>query len=269
MVLTPEEALQTLQYVSDMSVQGDTVMRYLGNPHVTRKDSVNEHIARITRFATIIRPLLKAEFAHDPVMLEELNHLQTVVCVHDDEEILQRADIATFAKQHDVDNDKEIALIRAHLRSLTAAERDYVIRYFTFFRKRKELEGAPKKLADIAKVLDNLVGNQLAIEERVGLIQPDYAICCLEYIRPYAGQVCKTIDSFIQAQLKQIWDIRASMHTDGTIGRLATLWAGEQKDTHDALIVRIRAQLAVNLNTHTFDKARCYVPVWEYQIAHK
>ncbi len=267
MAFTPEEASQTLQYVSDMSVQGRTIIRYLGNPHVTRKDSVHEHIARITRFATIILPLLRAEFAHDPAMLEELNHLQTMVCVHDDEEILQRADIATFAKQHDSNNDKEIALIRAHLGSLTATEREYVLKYFILFRKRKELEGAPKKLADIAKVLDNLVGNQLAIEDQVGLIQPDYTICCLDYIRPYEGQVCKTMDVFIQAQLKQMLAMRESMRTDGTIGRLATLWAGEQKNTYDTLIVRIRDQLAVNLDTHTFDKTRCHVPVWKYQIA--
>lgn len=170
MPFSQADALRTLEYVSNMSQQGALVKRYLLNPHVTRKDSVHEHIARITRLATAVLPILRLEFADQPEILEALNHLQTIVSIHDDEEIIAKIEIATFAKQHDKDNAGEIALVSQHVSTLTPAQRDYLVKYFSAFRQRKSQTGAIKMLADIAKVLDNIVGNQLAIEERTGLI---------------------------------------------------------------------------------------------------
>ncbi|MBP7057608.1 hypothetical protein KBB08_03935 [Candidatus Gracilibacteria bacterium] len=261
-----EEAHNTLKYVSQMSVRGSLVMRYLLNPHVTRKDSVHEHIARIVRFATILLPVLRHAFRDDDAVLSELNHLQTIVSCHDDEEILAMEDIATFVKAHGAADADEVAKVRANLASVTEAEREYLVEKFALFRQRKTLSGAPRMVADIAKVLDNLVGNQLAIEDKVGMIHPDYVIACLRYVQDYEGKVCDVIDQLISAQVREILAVRAAYNDEGQIEALVGQWVGEGKGVQEALVRKVRQQLAVDVTTHVFDNTRSYVPVWEYQV---
>lgn len=258
--MSTNTAQTTLQYVSQMSLGGKQTKRFLGNPHIssTAKDNVLEHIGRIARLAMTILPLLQDEFHDNAEILNTLSQLLPIVIVHDDEEILQKADEPTFTKAHDRNNDQEIALIDRHTASLAPQQHQAIITSFISFRERKTLVGK------IAKVLDNLVGNQIAIEEKIGLIQPDYAIACIEYVKKFLGTVCHTTDTLIQAQIDEILTIRAQMQIDGSIARYAKTWTGEGKGTEEDLTRKVTQQLSVDLKQHQFQQSRAYIPVWEY-----
>lgn len=60
--------------------------------------------------------------------------------------------------------------------------------------------------------------------------------------------------------------LRAAMQNDGTAEQLAEQWAQEKLGTAEELVTRIRRQLAVDLEKHSFDKDRGYVPVWTYAL---
>lgn len=268
-------ARETLEYVSEMSLGGAKVGRFESNPHVFRKDNVLEHIGRMARAAAAVLPLLRAEFADEPEVLEALWLLPVVVTLHDDEEILQGADITTFQKAHDIENDKEIELVKAHLAScnLHSSQQEFLLNAFATFRNRDKATPALCLVGYIAKVLDNLIGNQLVIEDELGMVQPDSVLFCRDYIRKfkgkvqYKGRVCETTDALIEAQEQQMVEIRLHLQSEKEIERLAKFHATRLGGavSEEKLAQHIRAQLSVSLDTHQYNKDRVGVPVWEYE----
>lgn len=190
-------AKAVLDLLSDFQNKAQNIKRYEGNPYV-EGDSISEHLSRIARLVLYIAPQLKKEFPDDTYLIE--NILVTVL-IHDDDEIIDGFDIPTAIKNHNSKDDEEIILFKNNLNTLDKHTQDYLTNYFISFRKKDTLA------AKIAKVLDNIVGNQLVIEQRIGLINPHQARFAIEYVEKVKG-VSSTTDSLISAQIEQIVSIR-------------------------------------------------------------
>lgn len=193
-------AKAVLEFLSDFQNKAQNIKRYEGNPYV-EGDSIAEHLSRIARLVLYIAPQLKKEFPDDTYLIE--NILVTVL-IHDDDEIIDGFDIPTAIKNHNSKDDEEIFSFKNNLNTLDKYTQDYLVTYFGSFRKKDT------RAAKIAKVLDNIVGNQLVVEQRRGLINPHQAKFAIEYIEKVKG-ISNTTDNLIFAQIEQIISLRKEM----------------------------------------------------------
>lgn len=191
------DSQKILKYVSEFQTKAQNIKRYDGNPYVNG-DNIAEHLSRLARLLISIAPQLKVEFPDEQNLIEEV--LVTLI-IHDDDEVIDGFDIPTALKVHNVKDEEEIKKFKQSISSLGEGGKDYLVPLFTSFRKKDFLA------AKIAKALDNIAGNQLVIEQEIGLVNPDQARFAIEYVKKVEG-ISKTIDLLIKAQIEQVVEYR-------------------------------------------------------------
>lgn len=237
---------EVLDLVEFFQTRGQKVIRYKKNPFVDG-DNVIEHLARVARLLVYISSDLQREFSDQTTLIQEIF---TCLIVHDDEEIIDGFDVSTVTKVHDVDNDAEIKKFSSNISTLSARTQEVLVEAFSSFRHKSSLP------AKIAKAIDNITGNQLVIEQRIGLINPDSARFCIEYAQKVTG-TSKVIDALIQAQIEQVLEGRAKLKADKEeLMRISN--ASGLPDTS-----KIEELLDVDVMTHTLDKDKAYTPLVE------
>jgi len=234
--MNQQEAIKILEFVSNFQNKAQTIERYVGNPYV-KGDNIAEHVSRMARLFLYIIPDLKKEFPNEKDLIEN-----TVSCllVHDDDEIIDGFDIPTALKNHNVKDGEEIMKFKQAVTDLPESTNEHLISAFSSFRKKDSLP------AKIAKSLDNLVGNQLVIEQKIGLVNPDQARFAVEYAQKVKG-VSKVIDALIDAQIDQIIEGRKQLRNNPEK-------IGLQKDKVDAF-------LEIDVMTHKLDKDKINLPM--------
>lgn len=222
---------RVLEHVSSFQLPAQRIRRYEGNPYV-QGDSIAEHIARAVRMLIYVAPQLKKEFPAEPSLIEDT---LVALIVHDDDEIIDGYDIPTSEKVHNANDEEEIGKFTAAVADLGEESATFVIHAFSAFRRKSTLA------ARIAKVLDNITGNQLVIEQKVGLVNPDQARFGLEYLEKVKG-VSRTTDALIDAQITQIITIRESLrHSPEFLTHLPP----------DAVTL-----LEIDIRSHTLDRSK-------------
>ncbi len=190
-------SLHILRYVSEFQTKAQNIKRFEGNPYVNG-DNIAEHLSRLARLLISIAPQLKAEFPNEHDLIEKV--LVTLL-VHDDDEVIEGFDIPTAMKTHNAKDEDEIAKFEQSVSSLGNTGKEYLVPLFTSFRKKDTLA------AKIAKALDNIAGNQLVVEQEVGLINPDQARFAIDYAEKVRG-ISNTTDALVDAQISQIVEYR-------------------------------------------------------------
>ena len=191
------DSQKILKYVSEFQTKAQNIKRYEGNPYVSG-DNIAEHLSRLARLLISVAPQLRTEFPDRQNLIEDV--LVTLL-IHDDDEVIDGFDIPTALKVHNAKDEEEITKFEQSISSLGDESKNYLVPLFTSFRKKDSLA------AKIAKALDNIAGNQLVIEQEIGLINPDQARFAIEYVEKVRG-ISKTIDSLIEAQIEQVVEYR-------------------------------------------------------------
>ncbi len=196
-------AKNILGLVTYFQGRAEEVLRFEGNLLI-KGDNVAEHTARLARLVLYISPQLKTEFSDQPTLVEDV---LTTVMIHDDDEIIDGFDIPTTQKNHNAKDADEIRKFADSVASLDTETKTHLVSLFGSFRKKDTLA------AKIAKVLDNITGNQVVIEQRLALINPNQARFAIEYLEKVRG-VSRTTDALIDAQIEQVLESRKSMLHD-------------------------------------------------------
>lgn len=233
-----------LDLVANFQVEAQKILRYEKNPFVDG-DSIAEHLARAARLLVYITPNLKKEFPDQPGLVEEIF---SCLLVHDDDEIIAGFDIPTAIKVHNEHDGEEISQFAEAVSGLPVHTRDFLISRFSSFRNRDTLA------AKIAKALDNISGNQLVIEQRIGLINPDSARFCIEYAEKVKG-ISKTIDALVSAQVEQVVEFRKKLTDDKA--KMEEI----QKTLGLPDTKKLEELLAIDIITHVLDKSKVYTPI--------
>jgi 5'-deoxynucleotidase YfbR-like HD superfamily hydrolase len=255
--LTLQEASDIINTVQVFHLGAEKVLRYSKNPYV-EGDNLAEHLSRMARLAVYAMPFFLVEFKNEPSLAQDI---YTTVITHDDDEIACGFDVVTFLKNHNSKDQEEIDSIRAKMGSLPPLSVDYVLNKFSSFRKKDTLA------ARITKVFDNVTGNQLVIEQKLGIVAPDLAKFTFNYAEKTKG-VSKTTDSIIDAQLKQIIDYRSfakdnESELDILIEKSLKQEGCELSDGELKII--IKKLLEVDILSHELDSSKISFNIWQYK----
>jgi 5'-deoxynucleotidase YfbR-like HD superfamily hydrolase len=229
----PTDSKEILNYVSGFQTKAQGIRRFEGNPYV-KGDNIAEHLSRLMRLLICIAPQLKAEFPGEQDLVEKV---LVTLHVHDDDEVIDGFDIPTALKVHNEKDGKEIVDFEQSVFALGDVVRDYLVPLFRSFRKKDTL------VAKIAKALDNIAGNQLVIEQEIGLVNPDQARFAIEYAEKVRG-TSKVVDLLIDAQIQQIVEYRKI-----ALNNLKDLPANAEK------------LLQIDVLNHVLDKAKINLPL--------
>lgn len=236
------EATNILEFVSNFQTKAQTIKRYEGNPYVNG-DNIAEHLSRVARLLICISSDLKKEFPNEPSLIEE-----TLMCllIHDDDEVIDGFDIPAPIKSHNIKDEEEIEKFKEHVNKLTMETKNLIIPIFSSFRRKDTL------FAKIAKVIDNISGNQLVIEQKIGLISPDQAKFAIEYAQKVKG-VSKTTDYLVEAQIAQIIEYRnyLTSHPD----ELSKIEGVSE------YIEKAKELLKIDVLLHPLDKNKVFIPL--------
>jgi 5'-deoxynucleotidase YfbR-like HD superfamily hydrolase len=237
---------EVLDLTAHFQTEAEKILRYEQNPFV-EGDSIAEHLARAARLLTYLTPGLKEEFPEEPSLVGDI-----FVClmVHDDDEIIEGFDIPTAIKNHDVKNDEEISAFAEAVSTLSNERQNFLVSTFSSFRNKSSLA------AKIAKALDNITGNQLVIEQKIGLINPDSARFCIEYAQKVTG-VSKVIDELVAAQIQQVVEGREQLK----VNEQEILKISGVSNLPDAS--KIKELLGVDVMDHVLDKSKVYTSLSE------
>ena len=230
-----------LDLTAHFQTEAEKILRYKDNPFV-EGDSVAEHLARAPRLLTYLTPGLQEEFPGELSLIGD-----TFVCltIHDDDEIIEGFDIPTAIKNHDVKNDEEISAFAEVLSGLSEDRLNFLVSAFSSFRNKSSLA------AKIAKAIDNITGNQLVIEQKIGLVNPDSARFCIEYAQKVIG-VSKVIDALVAVQIEQVMEGRAELRADEEeMLRISNLF--NLPDTS-----KVKELLDIDVMTHVLNKDKVY-----------
>ncbi|OGI67126.1 hypothetical protein A2823_01705 [Candidatus Nomurabacteria bacterium RIFCSPHIGHO2_01_FULL_41_91] len=258
--LTIQEALRILDTASDFHLGAEKVLRFVGDPNVDG-DNIAEHTARAMRLAVYAMPFILVEFAGDPEIKNLAENIYATILVHDDEEIEQGFDIISPKKKHNVRDEEEIELVNKKMKKLPAASRHYVINLFSAFRKRNTLA------SKIAKVFDNLSGNQVVLEQKLSIVGPDAARFTVYFIDRTRG-ASKITDLLINAQIKQVLEYREfSKNNISEIKMLAKKVITQEgcKLSISELEKLIKKLLNIEVLSHPLNKEKVSMKIWEYQ----
>jgi 5'-deoxynucleotidase YfbR-like HD superfamily hydrolase len=253
-------AKATLDLTSKLHLSAERVKRFHNNPHVLDGDSIASHLSRICRLAAYILPTLLDEFKEHAEEKNLREGLLLMCLFHDDDEIIAGKDEITFTKQHNVHDDHEIAAFKQAHQELGTLTADILSNYFEQFRHKSTLT------AKIAKVLDNLVGNQVAIEHKIGMVNPDYALICIEYVEKVKG-VSQTTDALIDQQIEEIRQLRRELQQSSELlSHLAYTLKERGYGHHDDIFNNMTKLLRVDIDQYELNPDNVYIPVWEYDI---
>jgi len=235
--------LASLEYVSRAQNGAQNLKRFEGNPYV-EGDNIAEHLSRVSRLLLCIASDLKTEFPDKPDLIERVF---VTLLLHDDDEIIDGIEIPTAMKLHNVKDEEEISKFEQSVASLDPETQKYFISAFSSFRRKDSLA------AKIAKALDNISGNQLVIEQKVGLINPDQARFAIEYVEKVRG-ISKTVDALIDAQISQIVEGRKWLkeHPD----EAKVLIEGLVKPIQQETLRRILDLLEIDVSVHELDNSK-------------
>ena len=257
--LTTKEASEILDTLSDFHLGAEKVYRYIGDPYV-EGDNIAEHTARTIRLAIYTMPFLLAEFANHPEVKHFAEDLYVTILTHDDDEIAVGFDIISMNKNHNSKDQEEIDSVNKKMKNLPTLSREYVIKLFSSFRRKDTL------VAKIAKAFDNITGNQLVAEQKLGLVAPDAAKFAIWYMEKVRG-VSKTTDSLIDALIKQIIDYREfAKKNDAELEILidkslkqegCNLSRSDLKDL-------IKKLLDIDILSHELEKDKININLWQY-----
>ncbi len=229
----PSDSKKILKYVSEFQIKAQNIKRFEGNPYVSG-DNIAEHLSRLARLLISIAPQLKVEFPDQQNLVEDV--LVTLL-IHDDDEVIDGFDIPTALKVHNAKDEEEVMKFEQSVSSLGEDGKKYLVPLFTSFRKKDSL------VSKIAKALDNIAGNQLVIEQEIGLINPDQARFAIEYVEKVKG-ISKTIGSLIEAQIEQVIEYR----------KQALINLKNLPNNAERL-------LKIDILNHAFDKAKVNLPL--------
>jgi len=244
------EATTILEIVSQFQNKAEHIKRYDGNPYVDG-DSVAGHLSRLIRLFSYISSYIQKEFPLEDGLVEQIF---VILLIHDDDEILEGFDIPTANKIHNSNDEAEIHTFEKAIALLPEESKTNISEAFRTFRKKDSLA------AKIAKALDNIAGNQLVVEQRLGLINPDQAKFAIEYVEKVKG-VSKIIDMLIDAQITQIIEIRQQLLSNShEVSDLLDSVAKTQKAKSDIFEKAIRL-LKIDILSHTLDKTNINLPL--------
>lgn len=239
-----ESYKKLLDLVADFQTKAQKIIRYNNNPYVSG-DNIAEHLSRISRLLVYISQDLKDEFPDNAGIIEDIFYC---VIIHDDDEIISGFDIPTAIKDHNSKDDQEVEYFSKSVSSLDENSANFLISKFISFRKKDTLP------AKIAKALDNISGNQLVVEQKIGLINPDTARFCIEYVLKVKG-ISKVIDSLVDAQINQIIEFR----------EMLKLNSEEIENINISLNLnnskKIKDLLDIDVTNHVLDKSKVYTPI--------
>ena len=258
--LTTKEALSILDTLSDFHLGAEKVLRYVGDPYV-KGDNIAEHTARTVRLAIYTMPFILQEFAENPDVKHFAENIYATILTHDDDEVVQGFDIISMNKNHNSRDQEEIDSVNEKMKSLPIASREYVSKLFSSFRRKDTL------VAKIAKVFDNLTGNQLVVEQKLGLVAPDAAKFAIWYMEKVRG-TSKTTDALINAQIKQIVDYREFVKKNDAELEILTDEALKQegcnlsKQDLKNLMLKL---LDINILSHEMEKDKININIWQYK----
>lgn len=239
--MNKDGAKKILEFISNFQIKAQNIKRYEGNPYVNG-DNIAEHLSRVMRLLVCLTPELKKEFPDNKHLIEE-----TMVCllVHDDDEIIDGFDIPSPIKNHNVKDEEEIEKFKKSILELPKDGRDILVSAFSSFRRKDSLA------AKIAKVLDNITGNQLVIEQKTGLISPNQARFSIEYAEKVRG-ISKTTDLIVDAQIDQI--IKFREHLKSNPNELNNL-------VEPSLIQKAKDLLEIDMLSYQLDKDKIFAPL--------
>lgn len=243
-------AEKILDFVGDFQTRSEKVMRFVGHPYV-EGDSVAEHLTRLQRLLVYVTPFLKEEFPKERSLIEDISR---ILLLHDDDEIIVGFDVITQIKPHT--NDKEeVREFRKQVGKLGKKVADFLTESFEAFRLKET------RASKIAKALDNLAGNQVLVEQRLALINPDATKFTVEYAKKVRG-ASKTTDALVDAQIKQILDYRKFLKTNKQeLARLIDLLKIKNEKKYEEVIVRASQLLQIDISLHTYEVQRALTPL--------
>ena len=245
--------------VAEFQQGGENVERYVGNPYV-KGDHVAEHSARITRLAVYCMPFLLIEFANHPDREHLAEDIYVTVLTHDDDEIVDGFDIRTSIKEHNAKDGQEVINLSKKLSILDEVQQKYVLEKFSSFRNKNTLA------AKIAKAFDNISGNQLVVEQKIGMVAPDSAKFAIQYLEKVRG-TSQTTDMLIDAQINKILAYRKMASSDEKELIFLVDRAGEQEGSSlskNDLRDLIKKLLEIDVSAYQLNKEQIDTPIYGY-----
>jgi 5'-deoxynucleotidase YfbR-like HD superfamily hydrolase len=241
-----------LDFVGEFATRAGKIRRFEAHPYVDG-DSLSEHHHRLQRLLVCIAPYLKEEFPKEKDLIEDIS---LILSLHDDDEIMVGYDITTQLKNHDASFDGEVRDFKKAVSRLSKKSLDFMTERFRSFRTRDS------RVAKIAKALDNLAGNQVLIEQKFALINPNPSKFTIEYAEKVKG-ASKTTDALIDAQVSQIVEYRKYLKAHPKeVERLidARLPISDPKE-RKRVIAKARKLLEINVLTHVLNLSQTLVPL--------
>ncbi len=238
----------------------EKVYRFVGDPYVDG-DNIAEHTARAVRLAIYAMPFILEEFAGHPDIEHLASDIYATILTHDDEEIAQGFDIISVNKNHNSRDQEEIDSVNEKMKNLPVSSREYVIKLFSSFRRKDTLA------AKIAKAFDNITGNQLVLEQKLGLVTPDSVKFAFFFVEKVKG-MSKTTDLLVETQIKKILDYREFAKKDDAELEILTDKALAQEGcnlSRSDLKNLIKKLLDVDILSHELDKSKVTINIWQYQ----
>lgn len=246
-----------LKTTSVFQIRAQEIFRYEGNPYV-KGDSIAEHLARCFRIAGYIMPYLIKEFKNPRLEAE----IYSSILFHDDDEIVDGFDIVTSKKAHGAKDREEIENLEVALIDLSPTCRRYVITAFSNFRKRRKLA------SKIAKVIDNLAGNQLVYEQKLGIVAPDSVKFAIWYVNNEKIRgISKTTDALLDAQTEMFLKYRNFAKDNRKEIKQLAMIAKQSKDcdmTAAGLEKIIKRLLSIDIQKYKLNHEDINKPIWEY-----
>lgn len=258
--LTIKDASDILDTLSDFHLGAEKVYRYIGDPYVDG-DNIAEHTARTIRLAIYSMPFLLEEFAEHPDIKHLPEDIYATILTHDDDEVAQGFDIISMNKNHNSRDQEEIDAVNEKMKNLPAPSREYVIKLFSSFRRKDTLA------AKIAKVFDNVTGNQLVLEQKLGIVAPNAAKFAIWYAEKVRG-VSKTTDLLLDALVKQIVDYREFAKNNNAELEILIDKALAQEGCNlprNELKNLIRKLLEIDILSYELQKEKININLWEYK----
>ena len=242
---------EILDFVGEFATKAGKIRRFEAHPYVDG-DSLSEHHHRLQRLLVCIAPYLKEEFPEEKDLIENISMILTL---HDDDEIMVGFDVTTQLKNHDTAFEEEVSDFKKAVLKLGNESQNFMIPAFAAFRMRES------RAAKIAKALDNLAGNQVLVEQKFALINPNPSKFTMNYAEKVHG-ASRATDALIDAQLSQIVEYRKYLraHPEEIEPLLAPLKISDEKEKQRVL-KKAKELLEIDVVTHVWDPDQTLVPL--------
>ncbi len=249
--MQPMKPREILDFVGDFSTRAGKIKRFEAHPYVDG-DSLAEHLHRLQRLLVCIAPYLKEEFPEEKDLVEQVS---MILSLHDDDEIIVGYDVTTQLKDHNASSEGEVASFEEAVYKLGEKSREFMTPMFTAFRNKSSLP------ANIAKALDNLAGNQVLVEQKFALLNPNCAKFTIDYGEKVKG-ASKATDALIDTQIAQIVEYRTHLctHPEEIEALIMPLNISDPKEKM-RVIEKAKTLLEIDVLQHVWDKDQTLIPL--------